>query len=73
MLTIAEGFRVTKKYLIVGFMRGQGTTVRYCEVRVPLEDLVLSESFSDALDRACRRLLLEKWSGVEIPDDIPLF
>lgn len=68
----AEGFRVTKKYLIVGFIKGQGTTVRFAEVRIPLEDLALSESLSDGIDNATRRLLIEKWSGLALAEE-PLF
>ncbi len=67
-----EGFRVTEKYLVVGFVTGQGTTVRFAEVRVPLEELAASESLADGLDRWVRRTLVEKWSGLKIAED-PLF
>lgn len=68
----SEGFRVVGSDLVIGFIKGQGTTVRFAEVKIPLRDLLQSERFKDAAEREVRRILVEKWSGLPIDDD-PLF
>lgn len=67
-----DKFRVEGASLVVHFTGSVGTATRHCTVRVPLQDMALSASFRDGLDRAARRALVEYWSGVEIPDE-PMF
>lgn len=64
--------RATDKYLVVHFQQRVGQTVRHSTVKVPLDELAMSASVCDGLERASRRLLIEHWSGLEIPEE-PLF
>lgn len=64
--------RVTDKYLVVHFTERAGTTIRHSTVKVPMRELILSAAVIDGLDRASRRVLVEHWSGMPIPDE-PLF
>lgn len=65
--------RTTEKFLVVHFTENRGTTIRHSTVKVPLETLVLSASVVQSLDRATRRALIEHWSGVDFPENDPLF
>lgn len=68
----SDGVRVSGSSLVVHFTGTVGATIRHSTVTVPLKDLVLSASVTQALDREARRILVEHWSGMEIPMD-PLF
>lgn len=62
-----QGVVVSDKFVWVHFNVGNGSWMRHQRVAVPLTEM-LTDEFTQALDRHVRRRLVEIWSEQRIPD-----
>lgn len=68
-----QGLIVTTTAVEVHFAVGNGVWLRHAKVRVPMEEM-LTDEFTQALDKHVRRRMIEIWSGESVPslfDEVP--
>lgn len=66
-----QGYRMTKRHLIVCWTRKVGNTSRFEQVSIPWDALVEDMDFVEVLSAHVAAKLRERWSME--PEDYPLF